>query len=122
MGIACGFTPPKWQAADAAWVKEFGGANDAAVKKWTADAAAAQAAGQPIPPRPVPATPRPRKPASPEQNPNTPTVLTNGMVALIVPYAIKGAIWYQGESNAGAAKVYQTLFPTMITDWRTRWG
>jgi sialate O-acetylesterase len=55
-------------------------------------------------------------------NPNVTTVLYNGMIAPLIPFAIKGAIWYQGESNAGASKVYQTLFPTMITDWRTRWG
>jgi sialate O-acetylesterase len=39
-----------------------------------------------------------------------------------VPYAIKGAIWYQGESNAGRAYQYRTLFPAMIKDWRSRWG
>jgi sialate O-acetylesterase len=115
-------TLPKWEAANAQWVKEYGADNDAAQKKWAADAAAATAAGQPVPPKPQPAKPQPRKPAPPDQNPNVPTVLTNGMIAPIVPYAIKGAIWYQGESNAGAAQQYQTLFPTMITDWRTRWA
>ncbi len=53
---------------------------------------------------------------------NQPTVLYNGMVAPLVSYGIKGAIWYQGESNAGNAKQYQTLLPTMINDWRGRWG
>jgi sialate O-acetylesterase len=91
--------------------------SEAAQKKWQAAAAKAKAAGEPVPPKP-----NIRKPASPDNNPNLPTVLTNGMVAPIVPYAIKGAIWYQGESNAGQAKLYRTLFPTMITDWRTRWG
>jgi len=43
------------------------------------------------------------------------------MIAPLVPYAIKGAIWYQGESNAGRAYEYRTLFPTMIEDWRARW-
>ena len=43
------------------------------------------------------------------------------MVNPIIPYAIKGAIWYQGESNAGQSRHYRTLFPAMIADWRTRW-
>lgn len=54
-------------------------------------------------------------------NPNTPTVLYNGMIAPIIPYAIKGAIWYQGEANVGRAAQYERLFPAMIQDWRARW-
>jgi sialate O-acetylesterase len=110
-------TLPKWEAANAALIA----ANDSAQKKWKEDAAAAQAAGQPAP-APLVVKAPPRKPNPPDQNPNAPTVLTNGMIAPIVPYAIKGAIWYQGESNAGRANEYQTLFPAMITDWRTRWS
>ena len=53
---------------------------------------------------------------------NQPTVLYNGMIAPLVSYGIKGVIWYQGESNAGNAKQYQTLLPAMINDWRGRWG
>ncbi|WP_167619015.1 sialate O-acetylesterase [Maribellus sediminis] len=51
-----------------------------------------------------------------------PTLLFNGMINPIVPYGIKGAIWYQGESNAGRAKQYQRIFPNMIKDWRTHWN
>jgi sialate O-acetylesterase len=54
-------------------------------------------------------------------NPNQGTVLYNGMIAPLLPYAIKGAIWYQGESNAGRAAEYETLFPTMIQSWRKDW-
>ncbi|MBE9510177.1 MAG: beta galactosidase jelly roll domain-containing protein [Bacteroidetes bacterium] len=50
-----------------------------------------------------------------------PTLLYNGMINPIVPYAIKGVIWYQGESNANRAKQYRRIFPNMITDWRTNW-
>lgn len=53
-------------------------------------------------------------------NPNVTTVLYNGMIAPLLPYAIKGAIWYQGESNAGRGMQYRTLLPTMIKDWRSR--
>ena len=55
----------------------------------------------------------------PSNNPNIPTVLYNGMIAPIAPYGIKGAIWYQGESNASRALQYQTLFPAMIRSWRS---
>lgn len=44
------------------------------------------------------------------------------MIAPLIPYAIKGAIWYQGESNAGRAYQYRKLFPTMIQNWRRTWG
>jgi sialate O-acetylesterase len=60
-------------------------------------------------------------PARMDSNPNIATVLYNGMIAPLVPYGIKGAIWYQGESNAGRAYQYRTLLPTMIADWRTQW-
>ncbi|MEW6156186.1 MAG: sialate O-acetylesterase [Verrucomicrobiota bacterium] len=51
-----------------------------------------------------------------------PTELYNGMIAPLIPYAIQGAIWYQGESNAGRAHQYRTLFPDMIRNWRRDWG
>ncbi len=53
---------------------------------------------------------------------NSPTVLYNSMIAPLLPLAIKGVIWYQGESNAGRAEQYRTLFPALITDWRTHLG
>lgn len=69
-----------------------------------------------------PAPPQaPNDPTSPN-NPNRPAVLYNAMIAPIIPYGIKGAIWYQGESNAGRAYQYQTLFPEMIRNWRQDWG
>ena len=68
-------------------------------------------------------------PLPPEQAPSldggnsgTPAVLYNGMIAPLIPYGLKGAIWYQGESNAGDAVQYHALFPAMIADWRGRWG
>ncbi|ANH83747.1 9-O-acetylesterase [Niabella ginsenosidivorans] len=54
------------------------------------------------------------------QNPNRPTVLYNAMIHPVISFAIKGAIWYQGESNAGRAYQYRELFPAMIKDWRSR--
>jgi sialate O-acetylesterase len=54
-----------------------------------------------------------------------PAELYNGMIAPLVPFGIRGAIWYQGESNAGSqerAWQYHTLFPGLIVDWRSLWG
>ncbi len=48
--------------------------------------------------------------------------LYNGMIAPLIPYGIRGAIWYQGESNVGGAYQYRTLLPTMIRNWRSDWG
>ena len=66
---------------------------------------------------------RPGVPAGPG-HPHAPSVLWNGMIAPLVPYAIAGAIWYQGESNGSKerATVYNRLFSTLITDWRRAWG
>jgi sialate O-acetylesterase len=50
-----------------------------------------------------------------------PTVLFNAMINPLIPYGIKGFIWYQGESNVQAAYNYRKLFPMLITDWRQRW-
>lgn len=54
-------------------------------------------------------------------NPNMPSVLYNAMINPLVPYSIKGAIWYQGESNVGRDLQYRRLFPAVITDWRQKW-
>ncbi len=51
-----------------------------------------------------------------------PTALYNGMIAPLVPYKIKGVIWYQGEANASRAGLYYTLFPALIRSWRATWG
>ena len=51
----------------------------------------------------------------------TPTLLYNAMINPLVGYGIKGAIWYQGESNRNRAKEYRQLFPAMIKTWREKW-
>jgi sialate O-acetylesterase len=57
-----------------------------------------------------------------ELGPNSPSALYNGMIAPLVPFAIRGAIWYQGESNRPRAHQYRALFPALIADWREQWG
>ena len=51
-----------------------------------------------------------------------PTALFNGMIHPLVPYTIKGALWYQGESNSKQPEKYKKLFPVMVKDWRARWN
>lgn len=86
---------------------------EAAMAKWKVSAEAAKAAGKN--PGRAPAHP------DPVQDQHNPTVMFNGMIAPIIPYAVKGAIWYQGESNTGNAALYKSLQQTLVYDWRIRW-
>ncbi len=52
----------------------------------------------------------------------TPTVLFNAMINPLIPFTIKGALWYQGEANRQEPEKYKKLLPAMVKDWRTRWG
>ena len=51
-----------------------------------------------------------------------PSALYNAMIHPLIPYTIKGALWYQGESNRLEPDRYKELFPAMVKDWRTRWN
>jgi sialate O-acetylesterase len=53
---------------------------------------------------------------------HAPAALFHGMIAPLVPYAIRGAIWYQGESNTARAASYRALMIALLRDWRTRFG
>jgi sialate O-acetylesterase len=53
---------------------------------------------------------------------DVPASLFNAMVAPLIPYGIRGVIWYQGENNAWKASEYRSTFPNMIKDWRAKWG
>lgn len=70
----------------------------------------------------VPNAPEIRFPNDPRRGGWRPAGLFNAMVNPLIPYGIKGAIWYQGESNVGRAYQYRHLFADMITDWRNEWG
>jgi sialate O-acetylesterase len=89
----------------------------AALKAWQEAVVKAQAAGQ----RP------PRRPSNgdPVGDQHNPTVMYNGMIAPVIPYAIRGVLWYQGEAiNGGPTgyKLYPLLQSALINDWRQRWG
>lgn len=87
-----------------------------AVREWEQAVQAAKSRGETPPPKP-------REPRGPG-HPHAPATLYNAMIAPLVPYTVRGAIWYQGESNAGSnqAYLYRRLFETMIRDWRRRWA
>ncbi|HEX3145845.1 MAG TPA: sialate O-acetylesterase [Pyrinomonadaceae bacterium] len=87
---------------------------DEAIKKWRADADKATAAGaRPSPSPAVPDALREYRIAA---------SIYDGMIAPLIPFYIRGAIWYQGESNEARAQQYGILLPTMIKAWRERWG
>ena len=64
----------------------------------------------------------PKPPASVLGEMNCPSSIFNGMIAPILPYAIRGVIWYQGENNCRRAYQYRTAFPLMISGWRKQWN
>jgi sialate O-acetylesterase len=80
-----------------------------AIERWDQEAAALKPEGR------KPSTPRPGGIWKPSE-------LYDGMIAPLVPYGIRGAIWYQGESNAERAWQYRSLFPDLIRNWRAQWG
>ncbi len=95
-------------------------AADKEIAAWKAKVAAAKAAGT----TPLPAKPRPTG-GRPSESPNHPANLFNGMIAPLIPYAMRGAIWYQGEHNTATeekALLYKEQLPMLIADWRARWN
>ncbi|MBI2423483.1 MAG: sialate O-acetylesterase [Candidatus Hydrogenedentes bacterium] len=87
---------------------------DRELADWQKAAEAAKAAGAEEPRRPA-------EPMGPHHT-HRPATLYNAMIHPLLPYTIGGAIWYQGESNAGRAYQYRALFPTMIENWREDWN
>ncbi|MCA9201602.1 MAG: sialate O-acetylesterase, partial [Planctomycetales bacterium] len=107
-----------WRSDDEAFDADAAQARyEQALKAWEKRRDAAKAAGTPIPRRPA-------QPTQPRQDRNYPSNLFNGKINPLVGYTIRGAIWYQGENNAGRgyAHVYEAQLRTLIGDWRTRWG
>ncbi|MDQ3815325.1 MAG: sialate O-acetylesterase, partial [Armatimonadota bacterium] len=88
-------------------------AYEAKLAEWQTEADKAKAEGRPEPAKP-------REPPGPTYF-SRPSALYNGMIAPLLPYAIKGVIWYQGEANSGQAKQYRKLFPALIANWRQDW-
>lgn len=104
----------RWQEQNSKFSGELGNFTSQ-FDKWKEASEQAETQGNPIPAPP-------KTPADPRSNPWRPAGLFNGMIAPLIPYRIKGVIWYQGESNADRAYQYRRLFPDMIRDWRRAWG
>lgn len=87
------------------------------VAKWTEDVKKAKTEGKPLPRKP-------RDPVATRQRKGDVGGLFNGKIAPLIPYAIRGAIWYQGEANSQDAKApfYQHQLTLLAKDWRTRWN
>ena len=126
-------------------LKEFQRDEPALLQKWQMETSLISRQNKPLPPRPAgnadaftlarwqaetdritkenkPLPNKPGPPSDPAKNNGSPSVLYNGMIAPLEPFAIRGVCWYQGESNNGNAKEYRTLFPAMIAGWRKNWG
>jgi sialate O-acetylesterase len=107
-----------WQTAVATYKPdEAKAAYQAKFAEWRAAAKKARDAGKSVPRPPFP-------PVDPQLSTSYPASLFNGKIAPLIPYAIRGAIWYQGENNAlrGAPELYGLQLRTLIADWRGRWG
>ncbi len=104
-----------WDERDAAFNAEEAQAKfDEAMAEWETAAEAAKAEGT-EPPR------KPKMEEDPRISPHHHSTLFNAMVAPLSPVAFRGAIWYQGESNASRAYQYRTLMASMIQSWRDDW-
>lgn len=94
---------------------------DARLAEWTKAGAAAKAGPKAAADTWAKQNPRPRAPRGPG-DPWTPASLFNGMINPLLPYALRGTLWYQGESNAERAAEYRARFAAMITAWRGHFG
>ncbi len=108
---------PAWREIQARWEKTLADhpaalkAYESQLAKWNEDAAAAKAAGRAF------ARTKPRTPEGPGSR-WQPAAIYNGMIAPLVPYGLRGVIWYQGETNATRPAEYASLFTSLIQQWR----
>ncbi|HEX3730591.1 MAG TPA: sialate O-acetylesterase [Opitutaceae bacterium] len=105
----------RWQAQQREWPPERVAQYPGEMARWQQAEAAARKAGTPNP------LTWPQPPATPD-SPRRPGGLYNGMIAPLAPGALRGVLWYQGESNVGRADEYGELFAALIRSWRERWG
>lgn len=91
--------------------------HEKAMEHWETRAANARQSGRPVPRKP-------RDPVESHKHKGAPGHLFNGKIAPLIPYAIRGALWYQGEANShpGKGLLYRHQLPLLVKDWRSLWG
>lgn len=118
----------------AAWEEQVGAPYEAELNEWRLKCkeACSKLWAQPL--KPDPLTPKPTPPLPPDGGVTAPTMLFNGMIAPLIPYAITGVVWYQGAANENksfekqnycaipSAFEYRRLFQRLIRSWRAAWG
>ena len=103
--------------------KDVAPAYNAILKLYNDSVAKGMAVGKkPQPTMPEPSNPDPMGMPSPSRRPSTPTVNFNGMISPLIPYAMRGVIWYQGENDGGKGFEYRTLMPRLVENWRKLWN
>lgn len=113
----------KYKADLKKWQQEVAPVQEQAMKAYNAAIAAGASVGsRPVLSRPEPINPDPMAVPGPSRRPQTPAVSYNAMIAPLIPYALRGVIWYQGEQNNGSGIEYRDLFARLIMDWRSRWA
>jgi len=108
----------RWDKRDKSWRPVTNAQFQKTLQKWQTRVEAAKANGKRSPRKP-------RKPGNPTLGSGRPANLFRGMIHPLIPFRIKGALWYQGERNAKTvpgAQMYEFQLPMLIADWRARWG
>lgn len=112
-----------YQAAEKLWRQQVGDPYDAAMKRWfQAQATGADPGPRPTPERPEPQNPDPTGMPNSETRPQTPSISWNAMFAPLIPYALRGVLWYQGEANVSQYHEYGLQLRTMVESWRGKWA
>lgn len=112
-----------YKAADQLWHQEVGDKYDAEMRQWNqVNESGGNPGPRPQPSRPEPQNPDPTGVPLGGYRPQSPGISWNAMFSPLIPYAIKGVLWYQGEANVSGYKEYGLMLRTMVQDWRLHWN
>lgn len=112
-----------YKAAEKLWQQDVGKNLDAENKAWNEKKLNGVDPGpKPKPSRPEPQNPDPTGVPLGGYRPSTPSISWNAMLAPMVPFAVRGALWYQGEANVSGYREYGEMLRAMVSNWRSLWG